>query len=94
MLKNFKKIIKIGRKMTKFWIFEVDTNFKKIIENLGVTFLGSQKLGGTKFFSKKNFGVKHFFIRKILFKFLFKLVANKNYNKFDGSQIFFKNTKF
>ena len=53
--------------MTKFWIFEVDTNFKKIIENLGVTFMGSQKLGKTNFFSKKKFGVKTFFYSKNTF---------------------------
>ena len=27
--KFLKKIIKIGQKMTMFWIFEVDTNFTK-----------------------------------------------------------------
>ena len=80
--------------MTKFWIFEVEAKFtKKNTKNSGVKFVGSHKLGGTKFFLKTIWG-ETFLIRKILFKFLFKLWANKNYNKFDGGQIFFKNTKF
>ena len=53
--------------------------------------MGSQKLGGTKFVSKKM-GRNIFLFKKYFLNF--KLWANKNYNKFDGGKIFFKNSKF
>ena len=56
--------------------------------------MGIQKLVGTKKMSEKKIGVKNFLIRKILFKFLSKLWANKNHNTFDEGQIIFKITQF